>query len=285
MAGKSAATRLFSKYPLKLIVPRKVAPSVDVVWIYALSYGGGFVSGDSVYIKGKVGSCCTSVFTTQASTKVYKSIGGLVCEQLLEVSIETKGTFVMLPDPVTCFSSAKYNQFQAFYLGTDANVVLVDWCTSGRRDRGEVWSFDHYRSTNHIFLEGIGPLFLDSMCLENGDGSTILSRMQPFHVVAMVILYGPQLHGLCRQLEESIQFLNRRDLNLRSRSRGKASPSDAVGGLLNSNLLVSCSTFGPREDGLVVRIVANATELVYDFLRQHLASLSSLIGVTPYVGK
>ena len=69
----------------------------------------------------------------------------------------------MLPDPVTCFSAAKYEQFQKFYLDdANANLVLVDWCTSGRRERGEIWSFNHYRSTNHIMLSG-KPLFLDSV--------------------------------------------------------------------------------------------------------------------------
>ncbi|MCO5579695.1 hypothetical protein L7F22_033553 [Adiantum nelumboides] len=270
VARKSMATRLFSKYPLKLIVPNKVAPSVDVVWIYALSYGGGFVSGDSVYIQIKIGSCCTTVFTTQASTKVYKSNAGLSCEQLFEVHIQQKGTFAMLPEPVTCFQASKYTQVQVFHLATDANVVLVDWCTSGRRECGEIWSFDSYKSTNHLYLEGKGPLFLDSMCLEHGD-LTILERMQPFQVVGMLLLYGPELRNLCMQLEESVQVLNHR--SLRSRSQGMP------------GLLVSCSTFGSKDAGLVVRIMANTTELVYEFLRQNLASLSSLVGVCPYGGK
>lgn len=280
VAGKSVNTRLFSKYPLKLIVPQKVAPSVDVVWIYALSYGGGLVSGDSVNIQARVGACSTAVFTTQASTKVYKSKDGLACEQLLKVFIEREGTFVMLPDPVTCFAAAKYKQVQAFYLAPVANLVLVDWCTSGRRERGEVWSFDYYRSTNQIFLEGGAPLLLDSMCLENVSTSTIFERMQPFQVVAMVIIYGPQLQCLRRKLEETIQLLNQTDF---TRSRGKAHTNKP--GLSISDLLVSCSSFGPSEDGLVVRIVSSATELVYNFLRHHLASLSTLIGVTPYAGK
>lgn len=68
----------------------------------------------------------------------------------------------MLPDPVTCFSAAKYEQFQTFYLDVNASLVLVDWCTSGRRERGEIWDFDYYRSTNHVMLAG-KPLFLDSV--------------------------------------------------------------------------------------------------------------------------
>lgn len=43
--GRSALTRCFAKYPLKLIAPTKVGPSsCDAVWLYALTYGGGIVS-------------------------------------------------------------------------------------------------------------------------------------------------------------------------------------------------------------------------------------------------
>ncbi|KAH7365009.1 hypothetical protein KP509_18G003600 [Ceratopteris richardii] len=248
-----------------------VAPSVDVVWIYSLSYGGGLVSGDSVYVQVEVGADSTAVFTTQASTKVYKARDGLSCEQLLKVSIQKNGTFAMLPDPVTCFQASKYKQVQLFYLAEDANVVLVDWCTSGRRERGEIWSFDSYSSTNHLFLEGKTPLFLDSMCLESKDSLTISERMQPFQVLAMLVLYGPELKHLGKQLEEFIEARNRKALHSRSRTI--------------SDFLVSCSTFGPKEEGLVVRIAATATELVYDFLRHHLAALSRLTGACPYAGK
>ncbi|KAH7430093.1 hypothetical protein KP509_09G083200 [Ceratopteris richardii] len=57
-----------------------VAPSVDVVWIYSLSYGGGLVSGDLLYVQVEVGVESTTVLTTQASTKVYKARDGLSCE-------------------------------------------------------------------------------------------------------------------------------------------------------------------------------------------------------------
>lgn len=288
VAGKSVATRLFSKYPLKLISPSKVAPSVDVVWIYTISYGGGFVSGDCVFLKLKVANCCTAVMTTQASTKIYQSINGQVCEQLLQVCVERNGIFVLLPEPVTCFCKAKYNQFQTFSVAIDASVLLVDWCTSGRRERGEVWSFDQYKSTNRIFLEGKGPLFLDSMCLENEAGHSILNRMQPFQVVAMVLVWGPQLQSICRQLEEVVQLINRTIFGMKSpHFKDRMSLPDGVkySNFVHPSFLVSCSNFGPKDDGLVVRIVANTTELVYDFFRYHLSGLSSIIGVLPYTRK
>ena len=48
-------------------------------------------------------------------------------------------------------------------MASDSNLVIVDWITSGRHERGEKWDFDLYRSTNNIVLENDQPLFLDTV--------------------------------------------------------------------------------------------------------------------------
>lgn len=73
------------------------------------------------------------------------------------------GLFVVIPDPVTCFSTAKYSQKQVFRIAKDSSLILVDWVTSGRHESGERWDFDLYKSTNQIYLEGDVPLLLDTV--------------------------------------------------------------------------------------------------------------------------
>lgn len=68
----------------------------------------------------------------------------------------------VIPDPVTCFSTARYSQRQVFRVASDASLLIVDWLTSGRHENGEKWDFEFYKSTNNIFLED-EPLFLDSV--------------------------------------------------------------------------------------------------------------------------
>ncbi|XP_009419526.3 urease accessory protein D isoform X2 [Musa acuminata AAA Group] len=91
VGGKSTVTRCFSCYPLKLIFPNKVGSSKsDAVWIYALSYGGGIVSGDQISLDISVGDGCTAALTTQASTKVYKSVDSKCSAQFLEVLLDKR---------------------------------------------------------------------------------------------------------------------------------------------------------------------------------------------------
>lgn len=69
----------------------------------------------------------------------------------------------VIPDPVTCFSTARYSQKQVFRVVSDSSLVIVDWITSGRHESGEKWDFDFYKSINHIFMEDDEPLFLDAV--------------------------------------------------------------------------------------------------------------------------
>ncbi|KAK4348059.1 hypothetical protein RND71_034398 [Anisodus tanguticus] len=67
---------------------------------------------------------------------------------------------------MTCFSTAKYSQRQVFKVISDLSLLLVDWITSGRHERGEKWDFELYKSMNHIFHDGDEPLFLDTAKVE-----------------------------------------------------------------------------------------------------------------------
>ncbi|TKY45582.1 Urease accessory protein D [Spatholobus suberectus] len=66
VGGRSSLISCFSRYPLKFIIPKKVGSSnTDAVWVYALNYGGGIVSGDHISCKFSVGDACTMGLTTQ----------------------------------------------------------------------------------------------------------------------------------------------------------------------------------------------------------------------------
>nr|XP_029118722.1 urease accessory protein D isoform X2 [Elaeis guineensis] len=260
VGGKSTVTRCFSKYPVKLIVPNKVGSSkTDAVWIYTLSYGGGIVSGDRISLSIGVGDGCTAAVTTQASTKVYKSVDSKCSEQALEARIGRNALLAIIPDPVTCYSTA-----------------------SGRHERGEKWEFELYKSTNQIVLEEGQPLFLDSVLLEQGSACSIAERMQEYHVIAMVIMLGPKLKHVQNQVQEEVKKMMSRHFRVPTPTPGRYMRSESQSDATRPAFVASCSAFGPQAIGVVVRIAAVTTESVYMFLRHHLATLELFLGVTPY---
>ncbi|XP_078437905.1 urease accessory protein D isoform X2 [Wolffia australiana] len=275
VGGRSTVARCFAKYPLKFLVPRKAACSkVDAVWIYAISYGGGIVSGDCIKCEINVADGCTAVFTTQASTKVYKSKRLECSVQVLEARIGRGSLLALVPHPVTCFSTARYCQTQLFNIDVDSNLLLVDWLTSGRRESGEKWDFDFYKSTNNVFLQDGQPLFLDSVLLQQEGGKLgIAERMQDYQVIAMVVLIGPKLTDIQGQLQEEVKNYMSEYFRYPNRiGRSKNVPEKPP-------LVASCSSFGHKGVGMVVRIAALTTELVYEFLRLHLAGMEQLLAI------
>ncbi|CAI0387261.1 unnamed protein product [Linum tenue] len=260
----------------------------DAVWIYALTYGGGIVSGDRISCEFFVGNGCTAVLTTQASTKVYKSLGSRCSEQLLEARIGSDALLVVIPDPVTCFSTARYAQKQVFRVVADSSsLLLVDWITSGRHESGERWEFQLYKSTNQILLadDDDRPLFVDSVLLEQGSISSISDRMLDYQVIAMVVILGPKLKNIQNQVQENVKRLMSDQLHM-PYSGVRASSNHAKPNSSSSfnkpPLVASCSPFGPKGMGVVVRIAATTTESVYKFLNHQLSGMESLIGVLPY---
>ncbi|KAG7573656.1 Urease accessory protein UreD [Arabidopsis suecica] len=299
VGGRSTATSCFSKYPLKFLLPSKAAPAgTDVVWIYSITYGGGIVSGDSISCEFTIGDGCTAVITTQSSTKVYKAIGSKCSEQTLEARIGSEALLVVIPDPVTCFSTARYYQKQIFRLVSDSNLVLVDWITSGRHANGEKWDFEFYKSINNVYLEDDHPLFLDTVSsyplldllrmiylnqvlLEKRSIQSIAERMQDYHAIAMVILFGAKLKEIQKQVQENVKNMMSEQLQILCSRRHK-SESSSRNRFMKPEFIASCSTFGPEGKGVVIRIASDSTESVYNFLRQQLAELEPLLGQAPY---
>ncbi|GAA0161692.1 hypothetical protein LIER_17946 [Lithospermum erythrorhizon] len=286
VADKSTVTRCFSKYPLKFIIPRKVGSSqIDAVWIYTITYGGGIVSGDSISIDITVGEGCTTVLTTQASTKVYKSVGSKRSDQVLQASIGANSLLVVIPDPVTCFASSRYSQLQMFNIASESSLLLVDWITSGRHESGEKWDFSLYKSSNQIFMGDDNPIFLDTILLEHGSVVNIKQHMQDYQVIAMVVLLGPKLEHVSLQIQEDVKNIMSQHLH-----------APSIGGRCHSQMhedtfsekpdfIASCSVFGPKGMGVIVRIASTTTESVYNFLRHELRSMEPLLGIPPYTTK
>lgn len=184
--GRTSVVKNYHRYPLKFLTVdtarrQTLAESRTVeeedgaqqrrrgplapIWVYAVTYGGGLVAGDDIGLKFTVRRDAALVLTTQASTKVYKSRSPgrsaqgetaghhLVCHQTLAANVESGALLAIVPHAVTCFADARYKQRQVVRMEEGANLILVDWLTSGRVARGEEWAFESYETTNDVLLD------------------------------------------------------------------------------------------------------------------------------------
>ncbi|KAL1707410.1 UreD urease accessory protein-domain-containing protein [Schizophyllum commune] len=271
-------SELSATYPLKLLSPRTSPPNVAVVYI--LSYGGGLVGGDRVSLTVAVERDAVLVLLSQGSTKVFKVRPGVrlakvhtdtaspITVQNFNFTVTDRSCLFLLPDPVTCFRAASYNQIQTFHLARDASLIVLDWVTSGRKTLGEDWLFARYYSINEIFVEG-RRVARDAMLLEEEPEDprvprrTLAQRLAPYSCYAMLLLFGPATQEVVKDLEEHYAKIT---------VFKRGAPDD----LLWSLSLVDSGR------GAVVRVAGKETEAVKHWLKDALRKLEDVVGPDVY---
>jgi urease accessory protein len=255
---ESTVTSAFATSPMKLLTPRSRG---ECVWAYTSSFGGGLVAGDQTQLELKLGPEARCFIGTQASTKVYRNPAELPCGHATRATVGNGATLVFAPDPVQAFAEASYAQQQEFNLAPDANLVLLDWFTSGRAARGERWAFARFSSRNQVNV-GDKTVFLDSLALNAEDGDLATQhRTGRFNCLGMLLLVGPKLREAAQKLLAEV---------------GSAPV------LRQAALVFSAS---PVADGAVLRIAGEHVEAVGRELHKYLAQLNPLLGDDPWARK
>jgi len=253
--GRSVVARAYATSPLRLLTPINHG---HAAWIYGSSYGGGLVDGDSVAMEIAVGAGAAAFVSTQAFTKVYRSFRGT--RAAAHARVERGGLLVFAPDPVVCYSGARYQQWQRVDVDGDGALILVDWVTSGRRAAGERWQFDQYLAHTEVRVQG--TLVLHDrllLCAAHGDLGARLGR---FDVLALVVLAGG---GVSQEAARLVSETSARPLERR--------PA----------LLVSAAPLG--DGGCALRLAGRSVEQVGDAIRRLLAFVPPRLGDDPWARK
>jgi urease accessory protein len=188
--------------------------------------------------------------------------------QHLMVRLKPHAALYLLPDPVTCFEAASYNQIQHFHLEQNSSLILLDWVTSGRQSRGEDWAFARYYSVNDVIVNST-RIAKDVMLLENNENvagtparSTLAHKLAPYSCYGTLILRGPAVKHLIEDLrtryKELVVFKRR-------------SPDDFIWSLSSLS-----------NDGIVVRMAGKETQVVKNWMCTSLARLRDVVGEDAY---
>ncbi len=251
--GCSGVVTCAASSPLQLLAPR---PRGAAAWILAASHGGGLVSGDAVDLEISVGAGAAACLGTQAETKVYRAAGGAGARQSLAAAVGGGGLLALLPDPVSPFAEARYEQEQRFELAAGASLVVLDAVTAGRAARGERWAFARYRSRNEVRVSGM-LILADAVHLEAGRGPPLLRRLAGLELLATAIILGPRVAAAARELLQAL---------------GRA-PADGGAAVL--------AAASPLADGLILRLASRSVEEGMQALRAHLSFLAAPLDGDP----
>lgn len=242
---------------LRLLTPRNHGQGA---WVFAATFGGGLVDGDTVRLDLTLGEGSTGLVGTQASTKVYRCPTGS-CRQDLTATVQPDALLVLVPDPVVCFADARYEQTIHVDLAEGASLVLLDTFTAGRSARGERWQFARYAS-RVVVTRGGAPFVNDATILDPAHGA-LAPRLGRFDAVATILLVGPRARGL-------------RDAAI----AGAPSPARAA------DLAFAVSPLG--DAGALIRVAGTSVEAVTTRARDALsglAGLATILGDDPFARK
>ncbi|KAJ2063450.1 hypothetical protein GGI17_001666 [Coemansia sp. S146] len=264
-----------SAYPLKIIAPHAgpaaladalLHPAVS----YLMSYGGGIVHGDRIHVDVRVGSKCALVLLTQGSTKVFRSQPSPVLTeqtyQTIVIDVEPDALLCLLPDPVTCFKDAMYNQRQLVTLHSPASsVVLLDWMTSGRMSRGERWDFAKYFSVN-VIRTSDRIIIRDALLLQD----SFATRMEPIDAFALILVLGPAVAEVAQTFREEHKAQRIKPFRPNA-THDHASEEQGI--------LWSVSEIDEHGVcGVAVRAAGPSTEELKDWIKRRLVSLKPTVG-------
>lgn len=192
------------QYPLKLISPSPSAEQKSVL-VFLLTYGGGLVGGDQVYLTIDVKRNAKLSIVTQGHTKIFKSPSrDVITRQQLHVTVADGAALCLLPDPVQPFEGSVYDQSQSFFVAEGGSLCLLDWVSEGRTARGEDWDLWAWRGKNEVWLAGAAGtkprlLLRDNIILE-GDhpnvDKVLRKKMQHMGIFGTIVLRGRLMESL-----------------------------------------------------------------------------------------
>jgi urease accessory protein len=245
---ETVLVRAFATSPAKLIATKARGTTC---WVYAATFGGGLVGGDAIQLTAEVAPQARALLTTQASTKVYRSLRP--SRQTITANVDAGGLLAVVPDPVVCFAGADFTQRQRYDLNADASLVVVDWMTSGRHAAGERWAFAKYESCLDI-RHNARPVLFDTIVLEH-ELDSIAERMGRFESFLTAVFTGPLVSAAVDEIL----------------ARTSAQP---IAG--REGLVISAARL--RDGGLLLRAASTSVEQLGRALRELLSFLPPLVG-------
>jgi urease accessory protein len=178
-----------SVQPLKIINP--AAPASLACHAVLASYGGGLVAGDSIRLRVRCEAESRLLLSTQANTRIFKSLDGQQAAQLTEGHLAENALAVVLPDPLVPQADSRYHQAQHWHLADGATLLLADWWHAGRTDLGEKFAFTSFSTELRVSVAGRLTL-LDRFALRPAEHlATSQATFGPYHTALSLYLVGP----------------------------------------------------------------------------------------------
>jgi urease accessory protein len=255
--GKTVVIKQFSQVPLQFqraLYPENSLP--EMAYLYVMSSSGGILQGDryrtDVLLKNKA----IAHMTTQGATSIY-SMNSNFASQIVNITVDENCYLEYIPDQIIPFKNSRYYQKVNLNVHNNSTLIYSEILTPGRVAMEESFEYDICYLRTHCKNQDKKIRFLENTKIEPKK-----QRLEDFGILGEYKIVGTVY--ILTTKEDVIELENTINENIRK--------SDGVS--FGTSIL-------PDESGIIIRILGEKTDSVFDVIFKILAiSRKKILGAS-----
>ncbi|HUT06044.1 MAG TPA: urease accessory protein UreD [Nitrosopumilaceae archaeon] len=240
--GKTVVTKQFFQIPLQ--IQRALYPEIslpEMAYLYVISPSGGILQGDryrtDILLKNKA----IAHITTQGATRVF-SMNSNSASQIVNITVDENCYLEYIPDQIIPYKNSRYYQKVSLKVHDNSTLIYSEILTPGRVAMGESFEYDICYLRTHCKNQDKKIRFLENIKIEPKK-----QRLNEFGILGEYEIVG------------TVYILTRKE--------DVAELENSINEEIRNNDAVSFGTsILPDESGIVIRILGNKTEKIFDMI-------------------
>ncbi len=240
--GKTVVTKQFSQVPLQFqraLYPENSLPGM--AYLYVISPSGGILQGDRYRTDVSLKNKAIAHMTTQGATSIY-SMNSNFASQIVNITIDENCYFEYIPDQIIPNKGSRYYQKVNLNIHDNATLVYSEILTPGRVAMEESFEYDICYLRTHCKNQDKKIRFLENTKIEPKK-----QKLKNFGILGEYDIVG------------TVYILTRKDKIVELENIINE-------GVSNTNEISVGTSVLPDESGIVIRILGNKTDSIFDVI-------------------
>ena len=235
--NKTVITKQFSQVPLQIqraVYPENSLPGM--AYLYIISPSGGILQGDRYKTDIRLRNNSICHITTQGATRIY-SMNSNSASQMVNITLDENCYLEYIPDQIIPYQNSRYYQKVNLNIHDNATLIYSEVLTPGRIAMNENFDYDICYLRTYCKNQNNKFRCLENMKIEPKEKDMkVKGILGKYDIVGTVYILTKKekLKKLEKMINEKIEFIT------------------------------SGTSILPNESGIIVKILSNSTEEVYE---------------------
>ena len=235
--NKTVITKQFSQVPLQIqraVYPENSLPGM--AYLYIISPSGGILQGDRYKTDIRLRNNSICHITTQGATRIY-SMNSNSASQMVNITLDENCYLEYIPDQIIPYQNSRYYQKVNLNIHDNATLIYSEVLTPGRIAMNENFDYDICYLRTYCKNQKNKFRCLENMKIEPKENDMkVKGILGKYEIVGTVYILTKKekLQKLEKMINEKIEFIT------------------------------SGTSILPNESGIIVKILSNSTEEIYE---------------------